>query len=82
MLSNTQHNDSSHDRPWSIATRKRIACCLAGPAGFVTLTKRLWGGSDHEGGQGSCECCPEDRIYTIMSGGVYIAWMINSMAIR
>src|SRR6266446_8771065 len=38
---NAQRNDSSHDRPWSRAPRKSIACCLAGPARFVTLTKRL-----------------------------------------
>src|SRR5258708_39369277 len=42
MLIDAQRNDSSHDRPWPTATRKSIACCLAGPAGFVTLTKRLW----------------------------------------
>ena len=42
MLINAQRNGSSHDRPWSTATRKIIACRLACPAGFVTLTKRLW----------------------------------------
>ena len=40
MLINAQRNDSSHDRAWSTATRKSIACCLAGPAGFVTPTER------------------------------------------
>jgi len=29
MLIDAQRNDSSHDRPWSTATRKSIACCLA-----------------------------------------------------